>query len=186
MSYSVSVHAQPYNFHRVVGAGSINTDGSLTFVYDWSSTSGNKNDLTSCYWHEYVTYPGPVGTDAVPNKYYPPNPPFASQVGVSWYPNPLISPGSGTQGGAMTGTNQVLDTQKVPPLTAPSTYTNASFTATQMFEFDDTATGQTDVQIPGPDSGPWSIVRQFQLYDAHDYQYSCTKSGKTSTVLEPF
>lgn len=80
--YTVSVHAQPYNFYRAPGQSHIYSDGSLVFVYDWLSASGNKNDLTSCYWHEYVTYPGPVSTIAAPNRYYPPKPPFDSESDV--------------------------------------------------------------------------------------------------------
>lgn len=91
-SYNVTVHPQPYNFHKVVGQGLIGVDGTLKFVYDWSSTSGNKDNLTTCFWHEYVTYPGPVGTATNPNKYDPPNPPFNFVPGVNWIYNPDVNP----------------------------------------------------------------------------------------------
>lgn len=134
-SYGASIHAQPYNFHRVVGKGSINTDGSITFVYDWNSTTGSKDDLTSCFWHEYVTYPGNVGTAANPNPYYPPDPPFDFPTGVTWLNNPEIGPGIGNQGGPMTGTNTVTDNQLVPPLVVPPLYTYGTYTGTQVFQY---------------------------------------------------
>ena len=182
VSYKVSIHAQPYNYQKVPGGGNMGLDGSLSFTYDWSSTTGNKNDLTSCFWHEYVLYPGKAGTAANPNLYSPPSPPFSTIA----YPNPTVSPGTGPSGGAMTGTNRVVDTQGVPPFVPPSLYTYGTFTATQVYEFDDTATGETNVQIPGPDSGLFSIVREFKLYDAHDYIYTCTKDNHTASVLKSF
>lgn len=103
--YTITIHATPYNFHRVVGGGNIGFDGTLSFTYDWLSTTGNKDNLTSCFWHEYVTYDGPVGTAANPNKFYPQNPPFNFIPGVSWLNNPYVNPGTGNHGGAMTGTN---------------------------------------------------------------------------------
>jgi len=184
--YNVNVHPTPYNFHKVPGAGFIGADGSLTFVYDWSSTSGSKNDLTSCFWHEYVTYPGTVGTAANPSKYYPPNPPFNFVPGVSWLNNPDVNPAPPSPGGAMTATNQATDTQNVPPLVDPSLYTYGTFTGTQVYQYNDSAIGQTNVRIPGPDSGPFSIVREFKVYDLHDYRYTVTKDTKTSFVLKPF
>ena len=185
-NYSVSVHPQPYNFKRVVGGGVIGLDGTLSFTYDWLSTSGSKDDLTSCFWHEYVTYPGPIGTIANPNKYYPSNPPFAFIPGVSWLNNPDVNPAPPSLGGAMTGLNKVADTQYVPPLVDSALYTYGIFTATQVYQFNDTATGESNKQIPGPDSGPFSIVREFKIYDTHDYRYTVTKDGKMSFVLKPF
>ena len=185
-TYTVAIHPQPYNFHKVPGQGSVNPDGSLKFVYDWSSTTGSKDDLSSCFWHERVTYQGAVGTAAQPNKYYPPDPPFDFPNGVRWLNNPEVGPGTGSQGGAMTGSNTVTDNQLVPPFVDPSLYTNGTYTGTQVFQFDDTSTYQTDVQIPGPDSGPFPIARNFTLYDAHDYQYTVTKDGHTSSVLKSF
>ncbi len=185
LSYTLNIHATPYNFHKVAGKGSINTDGSLTFVYDWNSTTGNKDDLTTCFWHEYVTYPGTVGTIASPNPYYPPDPPFNFPTGVTWLNNPEVGPGSGKQGGPMTGTYQVTDNQLVPPLVDPPLYTYGTYTATQVYQYDDTATGESNVPIPGPDSGPFSIVREFKYYDLNNYQYTVTKDGKMSFVLKP-
>lgn len=80
----------------------------------------------------------------------------------------------------------MADTQNVPPLVAPSLYTYGTFTATQVYQYDDTATGDISLPIPGPDSGPFSIVRLFKLYDANNYRYIVTKDGKMSSVLKPF
>jgi len=86
----------------------------------------------------------------------------------------------------MTATNQATDTQNVPPLVDPSLYTYGTFTGTQVYQYNDSAIGQTNVRIPGPDSGPFSIVREFKVYDLHDYRYTVTKDTKTSFVLKPF
>lgn len=85
----------------------------------------------------------------------------------------------------MTGTNQAVDTQNVPPLVNPSLYTYGTFTATQVYLYDDVAAETSDVQIPGPDSGPFSIVREFKYYDPNNYRYTVTKDGKMSFVLKP-
>jgi len=182
--YNVTVHPTPYNFHKVVGGGNIGFDGTLSFTYDWSSTSGKKDDLVTCFWHEYVTYPGTVGTAEYPNKYYPQNPPFDFSPGGNYLANPFVNPGTQRSGGPMTGTNRAVDTQGVPPLVAPSLYTYGDFMATQVFQYDDVAAQESSVQIPGPDSGPFSILRVFKYYDPNYYQYTVTKDGKKSTVLK--
>ena len=193
--YTITIHPTPYNYHLVPGSVYPNPNGDLSFLYDWSSTSGNKNDLTTCFWHEYVTYQGTVGTAANPNKYYPPDPPFDFPTGVRWLNNPSVNPGSAQggpaqQGGPMTGTYQVADTQHVPPLVDPSLYNYGIFTATQVYQYDDLATGQYtgqyNVQILGPDSGPFSIVREFKYYGPNDYRYTVTKGTGSSFVDESF
>jgi len=183
--YSVTVHATPYNFKKVVGGGNIGFDGTLSFTYDWLSTTGNKNDLIDCFWHEYVTYSGPVGTADFPNKYYPQNPPFDFSPGGNYLANPFVSPGTQRSGGPMTGTNQAVDTQNVPPLVDPSLYTYGTFTATQVYQYDDVAVEDSNIQIPGPDSGPFSIVREFKYYDPNNYRYTVTKDTRISSVLKP-
>lgn len=85
----------------------------------------------------------------------------------------------------MTGSNTTTDYQLVPPLVDPSRYTYGTYTATQVFQYDDTGTQESNVQIPGPDSGPFSIVREFKYYDSNNYQYTVTKGGKTASVLKP-
>jgi hypothetical protein len=78
-----------------------------------------------------------------------------------------------------------LRLQQSPTFVAPSLYTYGTFTVTQVFQFDDTATGQANVQIPGPNSGPFAIVRTVMKYDTNDYQYTITKAGKMDSLLLP-
>ena len=172
-SYTVSIHAQPYNWHQTNVTD--NLDGTLSFSYDWQSTSGNKADLTSCFIHEWVTYPTPPGTPLVPTYYAPPSPFNAS------LPNPTVQPGTGNQGQPATDPNGGYDTQFVPGYASP--YSSASFTATQTYEFDDTATGESNVRVPGPDSGPLSITRTIgnrAPYASSIWWYSVTKNGSTA------
>ncbi len=171
LSYTLTIHAQPYNYHQTNVTD--NGDGTLTFYYDWLSTDGNKADLTSCYFHEYVTYPGPVGTAMFPIYYTMPTP-FNGSL-----PNPTVLPGIGSSGQPMT-TPEVVDDQNMPSL-IPFPHVTGSFTGTQKYEFDDTATGETDTIIPGPDSGPLSIVRSVYSQGGILWYYSVTKSGYTAT-----
>ncbi len=162
---TISVHAQPYNFHKTSGIDE--GDGTLLFTYGWSSSDGNISDLTSCFMHERVTYPG--------GNPYPVPLPF------SWsnpLPNPTISPGQGQSGIAMTSITDNEDHQYVWTPVAP--YSNSTITAQQQYEYDDIATGAYNTVIPGPDATA-SIVRtigsrQLQL----GWWYSCTKQGLTA------
>jgi hypothetical protein len=198
LSYSISVHAQPYNYYRIPGQSvkGQNADGSpngeIDWTYGYSSTDGNTNDLTTCYWHEYVTYPGMVGAIAQPNKYYPQNPPFNYSAPAQFINNPTVFPGAGTNGNLMKAVYdpdpikdkaEEFDITKVPAFVDPSLYTYGTYTATQLFQFDDTATGETNVTVPGAGSGPYSIVRTVQILDPNDYQYSATKDTVTNTKL---
>lgn len=171
-SYTVSIHAQPYNWHitSVFANGdnsldSSKADGSLEFYYDWSSTSGSKADLITCFIHEWVTYPGPVGTAAFPLSYTMPAP-FSGSLF-----NPTVLPGTGTNGQPATDSSG-YDHQGMP---------NFSLTSTQKYEFDDTATGEMNTIIPGPDSGPLSIVRSVHTSGGIVWYYTLTKSGYTVT-----
>ena len=197
---SFAIHAQPYNYYRLPGQSvkGQNADGSpngeIDWTYGYSSTDGNTNDLTTCYWHEYVTYPGTVGTIAKPNPYYPQNPPFNYFAPSQFINNPTVLPGAGTSGNLMQAVYdpdptkdkaEEFDLTLVPALVDPSLYTYGTYTATQLFQFDDTATGETNVTIPGAGSGPYSIVRTVQILDPNDYQYSVTKDSVTNTKLLP-
>jgi len=170
-SYSVQIHAQPYDYHETNVTN--NQDGTLTFYYDWLSTSGSKSDLTTCFIHEYVTYPGPVGTGLFPLPYTMPAP-FNGSLN-----NPTAQPGVGSNGQPATDTNGGMDHQGVPPISPTSPHINGAFTGTQLYEFDDTATGETNTQIPGPDSGPWSIKRSVGTSDGILWYYNLTKAGIT-------
>ena len=187
-SYSVYIHAQPYNFIRVPGKSVKGNDGTIDWTYAYSSTDGNTANLTTCYWHEYLTYPGTVGTITQPTQYDPPKPPFNYTAPTSYFSNPSVNPGIGNKGGVLAqpqGQGNIYDITKVPAFVAPSLYAYGTFSVTQVFQFDDTATGEANVQIPGPDSGPFTIVRTVQSYDANNYQYSVTKAGVTNTLLLP-
>lgn len=64
-TYTIQIHPQPYNWHKT--SQTDNGNGTISFTCDWSSTSGNKAELTSCYSHERVTYNGATG----PKSYFP-------------------------------------------------------------------------------------------------------------------
>jgi hypothetical protein len=100
-------------------------------------------------------------------------------------PGFLQSNGTDTGGAMNQSPPDIYDYNKVPPFVAPSLYTYGTFTVTQVFQFDDTATGQANVQIPGPNSGPFAIVRTVMKYDTNDYQYTITKAGKMDSLLLP-
>ena len=161
--YTVAIHAQPYNFCQT--SVTDNGNGTLHFTYQWSSTDGNLSDLDpSCLVHEYVTYPGS-------NPYTAPLP-FTGSV-----PNPTITPNPYMKG----STGAIADNQLLWSTTTP--YTPNSFTATQTWEFDDSATGQTNQQIPGPGSGPLSITRAVGSRASYTGTwYSVTKNGTTAWV----
>lgn len=172
--YTLSIHAQPYNFHQTYVTD--NGDGTLSFTYAWSSTDGSLAHLDpSCLVHEYVTYPGG-------NPYTPPLPFFLTDPDTGQpykIPNPTITPSpyaKGSQGA-------IPDDQTLWGTVQP--YTNQSVTATQTWEFDDSATGQTNQQIPGPDSGPLSIVRAVgpRTPPYIGTWYSVTKNGTTAWLL---
>ncbi|MDQ2798238.1 MAG: hypothetical protein M3Y13_01170, partial [Armatimonadota bacterium] len=88
-SYTAAIHPQPYDYHQTLGQD--NGDGTISFKYAWLSTTGNVPDLTSCYLHERVTYPGG-------NPYYPPLPFMVPSPG---YANPTVYPGTLQNGIAM-------------------------------------------------------------------------------------
>jgi hypothetical protein len=178
----VSIHAQPYNWHisssQADYCGEINPNvpigpypGGLYFQYAWSSTSGTITDLTDCYSHERVTYPGSS------DPYVPPAPYTDS------YKNPTVLPGTGTNGVQMsshTGQDEQFVWSTAPPYS-----TTPPITATQRYEFDDVATGQSNVLVPGPDSNP-TIVRTVAMRPPYTgWWYSCTKSGITGWLQLP-
>lgn len=165
---TIAIHAQPYNFHKT--SATDNGDGTLTFTYGWSSTSGNIGDLGSCYLHERVTYPGG-------NPYTPPLPfTFLNPL-----PNPTIRPGIGSSGISMTSTTGNSDIQRVWTPVPP--YSSSTVTAQQQYEYDDTQTLVNNTVVPGPDSTA-SIVRTVGPRTPYIYTtpwwYSCTKQGVTA------
>jgi len=164
-SYQVTVHAQPYNFRQAMGQD--NHNGTLTFSYTWLSTDGDVSHLTSCVVYEHVTYQGAHGTSANPVPYQPSFPPWD----MAWssppnglhdpteLPNPKlpatnVNPAAGI--GLGDGQN-IVGGFLLPANNTDSV--SSSFIATQNYWFDDSATNEQMLQIPGPDSGPISIVR---------------------------
>ena len=169
-NYTVTIHAQPYNYHKTRQTD--NKNGTISFTYDWLSTTGNKSDLTDCYSHERVTYPGS-------NPYVPPAP-FSQSVS---YPNPTVSPATDSSGSSMAVTTGT-DTHYVWASTGPYS-TPVTVTAQQRYEFNDHATGEQNVLIPGPDSTA-SIIRTISNnvppYQPNIWVYSITKQGLTGEL----
>ena len=171
---TIGVHAQPYNYHKT--SQSDNKNGTISFTYDWLSTTGNKADLTSCSWHENVTYPGATG----PRSYFPPSC-FANPSGLD---NPTISPSPGTASMAST-----ICTDTHYTFNVSSFYVYTTVTASQRYEFDDSVTGQTNVLIPGPSSTA-SIVRTVTNTGTpspsfNAWYYSVSKQGLTAWLQLP-
>ena len=191
-SYQVTVHPQPYNFHQL-GPTMDNGDGTLSFNYVWNSTSGNLSDIGSgCTIYEYVSYDGnSTGTyfSGPPAGYAPPHPPVGpgSNGGVYAYFNPSISPNPTVPGGAASA-GTMNDTQDKPySFAASSSCIAATWTSTQTYKFDDTATGEKAIVVPGPGAGPMTITRRVYLVGTPPYvpswYYTVNKSGSTSTPL---
>ena len=162
LSYTVGIHAQPYDFHQTQVID--NGNGTLKFTYGWQSTTGDITNLTTCFEHERVTYP-----DSDP---YIAPPPFDQSVG---YHNPTVAPGTGTDGIEMNETDTNLDNQHVFATVSP--YSAVTITAAQRYEFDDTATGETNILIPGPDSTASITRRIYSTGTPPTWYYSVIKNG---------
>ena len=172
---TIGIHAQPYNFHQTQVMD--NGNGTLTFTYFWLSTDGNLSDLDpSCLVHEYVTYQG--GSPYVPPAPFTVTTPDGRPAGLA---NPTISPSPKLPGsvGILTD-NQLFGGTN--PLNAAPPYQLQTFTGTQTYEFDDSATGQVNQPIPGPDAGPLSITRNIGPRPPYTpyWWYSVTKNGTTA------
>ncbi len=187
--YSLQIHPQPYNFHQT--SGTDNGDGTLSWTYAWSSTSGNLADISShCTIYEYVSYDGnAVGTyyPGPPAAYAPPHPPLgpSSSGKISAIPNPTITP-SPTVPGGPASTGSITDIQDRPySFVASSSCVAATWTSTQTYEFDDTDTGQKGVVVPG--AGPMTITRSVYPVGSPpsvpQWYYTVNKSGITSMPL---
>ena len=165
--YSASIHAQPYNFHQVQETD--NGDGTLSFTYLWLSTDGQLGDIASgCVVHEFVTYNGP-------NPFPLPAPFVGSLI------NPTILPSPPQPGSA----GVIYDDQLMPGTAKP--YQSATVVSTQKWEYDDSATGELDVIVPGPDSGPLPITRTIGVRPPYIpyWWYSVTKNGSTAWAPLP-
>ena len=164
-TYTIQIHPQPYSWHQTNEVD--NQNGTLSFTYGWLSTTGDITNLTTCFEHERVTYPG--------GSPYAPPLPFDQSIN---YVNPTVLPGTGSNGIEMNETDTNLDTQQVFATTKP--YSAVTITATQRYEYDDTATHQQNVLVPGPDSTA-SITRQiYSVGTPPNWFYSVTKNGSTA------
>ena len=191
--YSVTVHPQPYNY-RQDGDGIDNGDGTISWNYKWDSTNGSLADIgTGCTIYEYVSYNGnTTGTIILPPNggYIPPVPPIAKSpadgkihgyINPTIWPNPTV-PGGWAEAGGMS------DIQDKPPTFAPSSsLVGATWIATQTYKFDDTATGEKQVTVPGPGAGPTVITRTVYFVGTPPHiptwYYTVNKSGLTSAPL---
>ncbi len=191
-SYQVTIHAQPYNFHQL-GAVMDNGDGTLSWNYVWNSTTGNLSDIgPGCTIYEYVSYDGnTTGTyfSGPPAGYAPPHPPVgpASNGGIYANFNPTISPNPTVPGGAASA-GAMNDIQDKPySFAASSSCVAATWTATQTYKFDDTATGEKAIVVPGPGAGPMTITRHVYPVgtppNLPTWYYTVNKSGSTSTPI---
>ena len=185
-SYSVTVHAQPYNFRRTYysnqnpPASVVATDGDLQFHYSWSSTSGLQSDLSNIEIHEAVDAPSSPTTTINGTACYLPPLPF--NYGPPLHFDSVAISGSSTAGISDDhswgdGSASLSDCFVKP-------YTASSFNLTQNYMFYDPATmlsGGREI-IPGSASGPWTITNAVTP-DANapsGYSFSVSKSGVTS------
>ena len=163
LSAAMAPRAVPVNFTQT--SGTANADGSLSFMYSWQSSSGNLDDLTNYYVHEYVTYTNdPTGALFA----------FPAPFTVSWF-DPTISPGPVNMANAISGKFLNPDTQTVPASAAP--FASVTVPATQLFEYDDLNSGVKNIGF----GGPYTITRA--VGNPHipftGIWYSCTKNGVT-------
>ena len=165
-SYSVTVHPQPYNMHLssygtnpVYPAVTVdNIGGQLFFYYSISSTDGNTHNLTSITAYETLDW-GSNNPGIYQNgMYIHPSPPVAPYPDGVYYAYsamdkvvfPYLLDGYVRDGLSPPGKGFVA------PYPSPPTV----WSVTQNYLFDDSATGQVKVKIPGPDNNsPFTITR---------------------------
>lgn len=145
------------NFHQVGSCTS--SGGVLGFVYAWSSTSGNNQDIAPCTLGEIVSYPGTA------DPYIFPSPPYNQSI-----PNPFIKGGS-PAGGGMTDTHRLPGFQK--PYAAAS-----AITAVQYYRYKCPCSGGTYTNLMGPNN----IVRTVTQNSNGSFKYTITKSGCSSSL----
>ena len=146
----------------------------MHFDYEWYSTSGKVSDLTSCFYHEKVTYIGG-------NPFIAPAP---FDVNIE---NPYINPKTHT----IPMTRFIYDDNLIPDLVPPFKF--ATYTANQSFNYDDTffTDGtQNDIPIPSDtNDNPNTIVRtlnrynDIQPYPNNTWIYTITKSGFSNYLI---
>jgi len=174
-----NVMAIPTNF-RYLSAKDAG-DGTLSVTYKWDSSSGDLADLSSCTVSESIIGYNPAGG----NPYQPQSPPFPiekSPCGLFFNPynpttNPHPDPIPGTDG-------ELVDNHSIcSPFVKP--YSHLSFTATQNYVY--SCSGMTGyLTVPGPNSGPNSIVRSVNQLVGTSYDFLITKTGvPVSATIKP-
>jgi hypothetical protein len=146
----------------MASAGTNSPDGTLTFVYTFTSSSGKLSDLSSCKVGETVFYPGSA------SPYVWPSPMVSSTV------NPTAIYGSGSSGG--------FTDRNSPPTSFNKPYIGDSFTATQRLQWECPNYNNGQYQNFVPDM---SIVRRVFLDTGNTWKYQITKSAATNTILLP-
>ncbi len=168
-NYTVSIHAQPYNFRSSgytkpdsTHANKISQDNAnaiLALSYVWDSTDGIKADLGSCQIKENVTWDtntvGQVVTNPDGSKVYvPPSPPVGvgpDKISLA-YPDPTITQQPATNPG-------ITDTFSPEAYFTGAPYRNISWWGDQVYVFSDSATDEKVTPIPGPAAGSARITR---------------------------
>jgi hypothetical protein len=156
-----NVGAIPVNFTTVSVTKASN--GTLTFVYKYQSSSGNLQDLASCQVGELVAYPGTAASYTWP---YPM---------VQSTPNPTALYGPGSTGG-FTDNNS-------PPSSYTKPYSADSFQATQRLQWECPNYNGGNFQSFVPDITITRSILQNPTSGAWEYQI--TKSGYTNTIPLP-
>jgi hypothetical protein len=182
VSFNVRIHAHPFLYRMTpalftplgMNPEIDNDNGSLYFYYEWSSTSGNLNDLAGIRVREYVTYQGnDIGTFQLefPYFWYYPGAPYAGRHREPTDPSGPAEAGAGE------------DYHSHGGFLSPFQY--ATYTGTQTYEFHcpvHHAEGEWE-RIPGDASGPHPIVRTFdlsQIWGPGYWQYTISKQGYTA------
>ena len=162
--------ATPYNFHQTSGTGS---GGTLTFNYEWSSTDGQMSHLAGCKVGEYVAYPGP------PGLYFPPVPPFPSDLSFS---NPTT--GSAVENSGDIGAG--MDTHSTPgTFVTPFPIGTTQFVATQYYYYKCPCKNSGLPAQIYPTSGTINITRKVDASDTTSGTFTITKSGVSSSKAVP-
>lgn len=199
---TIAVHAQPYNMRLTpwtsgngVPAPAIysdNSTGTLYFHYSFSSTDGAIGDaVANTSMYETLDFSGNTsGTYVTLNgvlSYAYPSPPVNN---VDSNGDTRVETVKQTLpfGSSNLASGQALDMLLPPPHGfTPAPYVGATWTVIQNYYFDDPATKETKVLIPGPDNkSPYTITRTVTPGTPPSTAvYSVSKTGGTATLNLP-
>jgi len=149
--------AIPTDFHQV-GSGTDSGSGTLHFEYTWSSSTGNKADLSACEMGERVS-----GYTANPF----PSPPFKAG----------LSPSDPTEL-SFEATRDAEDNHQTPgPFVTP--FTGATVTASQIYRYRCPCNNNNAwVTL----MGPHDIVRTVTENGSGGWKFVISKSGSSATI----